>query len=83
MEITSIATTSWVYNFKDYVAMYDLSKEDLKKSMIDFPARISSFNAEATEKKLNVVSADPLYHLPPDKMFARAHQLLASNLPHF
>jgi len=82
MEITSIATTSWVYNFKDYVAMYDLSKEDLKKSMIDFPARISSFNAEATEKKLNVVSADPLYHLPPDKMFARAHQLLAANVAH-
>lgn len=82
MEITSIATTSWVCNFKDYIEMYDLSKEDLKKSMFDFPAGISSFNAEATEKKLNVVSADPLYHLPPDKMFVRANQLLAANVAH-
>lgn len=46
------------YDFSDYQKMYDLSAADLTKSIFDFSAGISSFQAEATKRGVQVVSAD-------------------------
>ncbi|HLB56942.1 MAG TPA: hypothetical protein VJK30_06415 [Coxiellaceae bacterium] len=46
------------YDFSDYQKMYDLSASDLSKSIFDFSAGISGFQAEAIKRGVQVVSAD-------------------------
>jgi hypothetical protein len=52
----------WGRTFKEYLAMFDLSQDDLRNKKIlgcgDGPA---SFNAEATALGMDVISCDPIY----------------------
>lgn len=74
MEVVRQIAPSWIYDFSDYQQMYDLSESDLSKSLLDFSAGIASFNAEATQRGCSVISVDPNYGLPEEKMrlFAEA-----------
>ena len=51
----------WGRNFEEYRAMFALSEEDLKGSILGCGDGPASFNAEATKAGVDVVSADPLY----------------------
>lgn len=46
------------YDFSDYQKMYDLNASDLSKSIFDFSAGISGFQAEAIKRGVRVISAD-------------------------
>lgn len=82
MEIASIAALNWMYDFSDYQQMYDLTQHELSKSLFDFSAGISSFNAEATKQGLHVISADSLYALSENEMRAYAQRIFQNNVAH-
>lgn len=82
MEIANGVTASWVYDFSDYQQMYDLDEQDLKKSILDFSAGISSFNAEATKCGAQVISCDTTYALSEPKMRLYAEQFLRDTALH-
>lgn len=69
----------------DYRAMFDLSESDLKRSILDYPANISCFNAQMHTLGFNkVVSADPYYDLTPLDMSRHVDhviQKLSEQLP--
>ncbi len=46
---------------EEYVAMFDLSPEDLQLRILDCGGGPASFNAEMTERGRRVVSCDPIY----------------------
>jgi Methyltransferase domain len=76
MEIANSIKASWIYDFSDYQQMYDLTESDLSKAIFDFSAGIASFNAEATRRGMQVISADSSYDLSPEKMKIYAQHFL-------
>ncbi len=46
---------------EEYVAMFDLSPEDLQLRILDCGGGPASFNADMAERGLRVVSCDPIY----------------------
>lgn len=57
---------NWAHNLDDYRRMFDLQDQDLQRSILDYPANISSFNAQMHALGLNqVVSGDASYDLRP------------------
>ena len=54
---------SWVHNLDDYEHMFNLSDTDKQRTILDYPASISSFNTEMHALGFAVVSADPHYDL--------------------
>src|SRR3990167_5695332 len=76
MEIETISTPNWIYDFSDYQQMYDLTQIDFSKTILDFSAGISSFNAQASVRGMKVISADPAYHLSEKEMHTHARTLL-------
>jgi len=64
--MTKSSNSGWVHCLQDYVDMFALDEQDLKRKILDYPAKISCFNAEMHAKGCdNVVSADPKYDLSP------------------
>lgn len=68
MQTSKPLAPGWVYNLNDYRQMFDLTEGDLSQSILDYPAGISSFNAEMKAMGHAVVSGDQSYGLPPDEM---------------
>lgn len=50
-------------NLYEYIKMFSLSAEDLRKSIVDCAGGPSSFNCELTRFRGHVVSCDPVYAL--------------------
>ena len=51
----------WIHGLEEYEQMFDLQPEDYEKRILDFPASISSFNAQIHKKSPHVTSADAIY----------------------
>lgn len=68
MKTSTPLIPSWVHTLDDYRHMFDLSEKDLQRTIVDYPASISSFNAEMHALGHNIISADPHYELPPMDM---------------
>lgn len=81
METTShidsprINTVGWIYSQADYCQMFDLQKNELSQSILDYPGGISSFNAEMFALGNQVTSADSLYKLSPEEMTQWADEI--------
>jgi len=73
---------SWVYCMADYCQMFDLSDADLERSLLDYPAGISSFNAEMFVKGHRVHSGDVVYELSPEAVAVYAKKLFQINEAH-
>ncbi len=82
MKINADIVPSWVYNLADYCQMFELSDADLEQSLLDFPAGISSFNAEMHAKDHRVHSGDPIYDLSHEAISALAEQIFQTNETH-
>ncbi len=68
---------SWVHTFDDYRCMFALTDGDLNRSILDYPAGISSFNVEMHQQNHdNVVSSDPHYNLTPIDMTKRVDEII-------
>lgn len=67
----------WVHHLDDYRRMFDLQEDDLKRSVLDYPASVSSFNAEMHRLGFDhVVSADAHYDLTPLDMSKHVDQII-------
>src|SRR3990167_473792 len=72
-----------IFTLTDYRSMFDLSDDDLVRTLFNYPAGLSSFNAEMYARQGKVVSGDPLYRLTPLEMSQQADdkiQQLAAEL---
>ena len=61
----------WGRSFDEYRRMFDLTAEDLGKSILGCADGPSSFNAELSTKGRRVISCDPLYQFTKDEIRAR------------
>ena len=61
----------WGRSFDEYRKMFALSEADLRRRIIGCGDGPASFNAEASERGLNVVSVDPLYVFGADAIARR------------
>ncbi len=59
---------SWVHSLDDYKAMFDLGEQEMSSSILDYPAGVSSFNAQMHAMGYSMVSADANYSLSPEEM---------------
>ncbi|WP_267256693.1 hypothetical protein [Coxiella endosymbiont of Ornithodoros maritimus] len=79
--------SSWVHSFEDYQAMFDLTDTEFDRKILDYPATVSSFNAEMLKAGYDkVISADPHYDLEPMDMLKHVDnviQRLATQLHHY
>lgn len=55
----------WGRSFEEYVKMFNLSDDDLKRRILGCGDGPASFNASLTERGGNVVSIDPIYNFNP------------------
>lgn len=68
MKLETPLIPSWVHSLDDYQHMFALAEHDLTRSILDYPASISSFNAEMYACGHTVISADSHYNLIPFDM---------------
>ena len=62
MSFTLNQVVPWGRSADEYAAMFDLSKEDLEKRILDCGGGPASFNCSLTKRGGHVISADPIYH---------------------
>lgn len=61
----------WGRNFQEYVAMFALSADDLRGTILGCGDGPASFNCELTQRGGNAVSVDPLYEYRADEIETR------------
>jgi hypothetical protein len=61
----------WGRSFDEYVRMFSLSPDDLKRKILGCGDGPASFNAELTGRGGNITSVDPVYHFSADKIRQR------------
>ena len=70
----------WGRSFDEYRHMFALTERDLQSTIVGCADGPASFNAEATERGMTVVSCDPLYGLTAsqiqDRITATSHEVL-------
>src|SRR3989338_6988132 len=76
MEIASMLIATWIYDFNDYRQMYDLTEQDLQKSIVDFAQGVGCFNAQATKRGVRVTSVDQTYGMSEKEMRVHAQTYL-------
>ncbi|MCH9644573.1 MAG: hypothetical protein K0U29_08530 [Gammaproteobacteria bacterium] len=75
MEKKQSIISAWIYDKDDYIQMFGLDEQDLGKRILDYPAGISSFNAEMHREGHTVSSGDAIYHITPEEMRQHAEQV--------
>ena len=71
---------SWIYNLNDYRQIFALNEPDLQRKILDYPAGISSVNAELYALGRLIISGDPAYSLSPREMRDYASKVLRENI---
>jgi hypothetical protein len=73
---------SWTYSMADYCQMFDLNDSDLDSRILDYPAGISSFNAEMHAEGCEIISGDLLYQMTLPEITAYADRVYQANVEH-
>lgn len=68
MAFTLNQVVPWGRSYNEYVAMFAMSNETLKKKILDCSDGPASFNCVLTKRGGNVISADPIYHFSADEI---------------
>jgi len=68
-ELTSVVP--WGRSFREYLAMFALSDDDLAGTILGCGDGPASFNARASRRGTSVVSADPLYRFSTSEIESR------------
>lgn len=74
MAFTLDKVVPWGRSFEEYVLMFSLSEEDLKKRILDCGAGPASFNSILTRRGGKVVSADPIYKFSASEIRQRIEE---------
>lgn len=61
MSFTLEKVVPWGRSFNEYLAMFSLTEENLKKKILGCGDGPASFNAELTQQGGSIISVDPLY----------------------
>lgn len=61
----------WGRSYNEYISMFNLSAEDLKKKILGCGDGPASFNATLTRRGGNIISVDPIYQFSSDEIQAR------------
>lgn len=81
MPFTLDKVVPWGRSFTEYTSMFALTKQDLKKRILDCDSGPSSFNCTLTCRGGQVISCDPIYGFSADEIEIRIeetyHQVLA------
>jgi hypothetical protein len=64
----------WGRTFSEYEAMFSLSENDLRKSILGCSDGPAAFNYEATRRGIQVVSTDPIYRFSAEEIQARINE---------
>ncbi len=64
----------WGRSFDEYTAMFALSEDDLQKKILGCADGPASFNCELSKRGGTVVSADPIYAYPAQKIRQRIEE---------
>lgn len=78
--MTQMSATAWIYDFADYQQIYGLTQTDCKKKILDFPGLVSSFNAEALKRDMDVISAGPMYQYAESEMRAHVDRFVSKQI---
>lgn len=65
----------WGRTFDEYVRIFELRPEDLRKRILDCGGGPASFTAEATQRGLAVVACDPVYRFSAEDIERRVHEV--------
>ena len=79
MAITLDRVFLWGRPFWEYMQMFNLSKEDLAKRMLDCAGGPASFNVDLSQLGGRIVSIDPAYRLLPEEIqiqIGEAHKVV-------
>ena len=68
MSFTLHQVVPWGRSYNEYVAMFALSNDELKKKILDCSGGPASFNCVQTKRGGYVISADPIYHFSADEI---------------
>jgi hypothetical protein len=71
MSFTLNKVVPWGRSLKEYISMFALSDQDLRKSILGCGDGPASFNAELTRKGGEVISIDPIYQFSAPEIQAR------------
>ena len=71
----------WGRSFNEYVRMFNLTPEDLKRKIMGCGDGPASFNAEFTERGGIVKSVDPIYCFSADQIKQRINEIYDENQP--
>ena len=70
----------WGHGYQEYIDMFALTAEDLKKNILNCRGGPANFNAILTQKGGHVISCDPLFALPFDQMQQTIDQVFSQML---
>jgi len=71
MPVKLDSVVPWGRSFDEYVRMFALSGEDLRRTILDCAAGPSSFGAEMRERGHRVICTDPIYEFSAEQIRAR------------
>lgn len=74
MSFTIDKVVPWGRSYDEYIAMFDLTKADLKLRVLGCGDGPSGFNAELTRRGGAVVSVDPIYAFDTSQIKGRIHE---------
>lgn len=74
MAFTLDKVVPWGRSFEEYILMFSLSEEDLRKRILDCGAGPASFNSILTCRGGNVVSVDPIYKFSASEIRQRIEE---------
>lgn len=68
----------WGRNMNEYMTMFRLSSDDMKKKIAGFGDGPASFNFEASQKGYSVTSFDPVYRFSKEELRQRIEEVRAT-----
>src|SRR5688572_23165985 len=71
MPFTLEQVVPWGRTFDEYTAMFALTGDDLRRSILGCGDGPASFNATAAQQGLHVISCDPIYQFSPAAIDSR------------
>ncbi len=74
MSIQYNSVVPWGRSYDEYVHMFNLTEDDLKKKMLGCGDGPASFNFELTQKGGNIVSIDPIYQMSKNEIKQRINE---------
>lgn len=70
----------WGHHLKDYQEMFDLSKDELSKAIVEYGAGPTSFNVEMKRQSKVVRSCDPLFSLTKEALLDYVNDVFQSTV---